>query len=56
MSDTEVIEKEFDRLRGRLCGFIEACGLNERQERGAIQMLKSLTYDSQKVITDLLED
>jgi hypothetical protein len=49
----EVIQQEFNRLRGKLCGFIEGCGLPERQERGMIQTLKSLSYDSQKAISDL---
>lgn len=51
----EVVTKEFNRLRGRLSGLIESWGLPEKQERGAIQTLKSLSYDSQKVISDLLE-
>lgn len=50
------ITEEFNRLRGRLCGLIESWGLPEKQERGAIQTLKSLSYDSQKIITELVED
>lgn len=49
------VSEEFNRLRGRLCGLIESWGLPERQERGAINTLKSLSYDSQKTITELLE-
>lgn len=56
MTDEEVIADEFNRLRGRLCGLIESWGLPERQEKGAIQTLKSLSYDSQKVVTELLGD
>jgi hypothetical protein len=58
MSDTpeDVVTKEFNRLRGRLSGLIESWGLPERQERGAINTLKSLSYDSQKVIAELLQD
>lgn len=52
-SDKQVAE-EYDRLRGRLCGLIESWGLPEKQERGAIATLKSLTYDSQQVVTDLV--
>lgn len=55
MTDEQVVTDEFNRLRGRLCGLIESWGLPERQEKGAIQTLKSLSYDSQKVITELLE-
>lgn len=50
-----VVTDEFNRLRGRLCGLIESWGLPEKQERGAIQTLKSLSYDSEKVVKDLLE-
>lgn len=50
-----VVTDEFNRLRGRLCGLIESWGLPEKQERGAIQTLKSLSYDSEKVVKDLLD-
>jgi hypothetical protein len=49
------IKSEFNRLRGRLCGLIESWDLPERQERGAINTLKSLSYDSEKVITELVK-
>lgn len=52
----EVVTKEFNRLRGRLSGLIESFGLPEKQERGCIQTLKSLSYDSQKVVTELLDN
>lgn len=54
MSSEEVVAEQLDRLRGRLCGFIEACGLPEKQERGAISTLKSLSYDAQRAIIDSL--
>jgi hypothetical protein len=50
----QALTEEFNRLRGRLCGLIESWGLPERQERGAIQTLKSLSYDSQKHLAELL--
>lgn len=49
------VAAEYDRLRGRLCGLIESWGLPERQERGMINTLKSLTYDSQRTISELME-
>lgn len=52
----QALTQEFNTLRGRVCGFLEAIGLPEKQERGAIQTFKSLTYDSQKAITELLRD
>lgn len=51
-----LLAEEFNRIRGRLCGMIEAVGLPERQERGAVSTLKSLTYDAQERIGDLLAD
>lgn len=47
-----LIREEFNRMRGRLCGLIESWGLPDKQERGAINTLKSLSYDSEKVITE----
>ena len=52
----DLVAEEYNRLRGRLCGLIESWNLPERQERGAISTLKSLTYDSQAVIQELVED
>lgn len=51
-----VVTDEFNRLRGRLCGLIESFGLPDKQERGCINTLKSLSYDSEAVIKALLED
>jgi hypothetical protein len=51
-----LVSEEYNRLRGRLCGLIESFGLPEKQERGMIQTLKQLTYDSEKVIKEVLED
>lgn len=57
MPDQEaVVTEEFNRLRGRLCGLIESWGLADKQERGAINTLKSLSYDAQKAITESLRD
>ena len=52
----QTVRGEFNRMRGRLCGFIEACGLPERQERGAIATLKSLSYDSENLIVELVTE
>ena len=56
MDKEAIITEEMNRLRGRLCGLIESWGLPERQERGAINTLKSLSYDAQRSITDALRD
>lgn len=52
----DVVHQEMNRLRGRLCGLIESWGLPDRQERGAVATLKSLTYDSEAVLVDLLSE
>lgn len=54
--DSVAVAEEYNRLRGRLCGLIESWGLPDRQERGMINTLKSLTYDSEKVVKELVED
>lgn len=50
------LSDELNRLRGRLCGLVESWGLDERRERSMITTLKSLTYDSEKVLKEILEE
>jgi len=50
------VHRQFNVLRGRLCGFIEACGLPDRQERGAIATLKTLSYDSEEKLVNLINE
>lgn len=50
MTVEETVALELNRLRGRLLGFIEACGLPASQERGMKQLTKSLSYDAQERI------
>jgi hypothetical protein len=52
--ETEV-RRSFNRLRGKLCGFVEACGLPEKQERAIVSTLKNLSYDAESDIVDLLD-
>jgi hypothetical protein len=52
--DEEIIHDEMNRLRGRLCGLIESWNMPSKQERAAIQTLKTLTYDSEAVFVKLL--
>lgn len=56
MSDPDVISSEFNRLRGRLCGLVESWGLDDKRERAMINTLKSLTYDSEREIRELVEE
>lgn len=53
MSD-DVVSSEFNRLRGRLAGLIESWGLDPKQERAAISTMKSLTYDGEKAVKELI--
>lgn len=48
------VADEYNRLRGRLCGLIESWGLPEKRERAMISTLKSLTYDSEAVVKELV--
>ncbi len=50
------LHRGMDRLRGHLAGLIEACGLPERQERSLISVMKSMTYDHEQALTDLLKE
>lgn len=55
MSDTESqVRREFNRMRGRLAGLIESWGLDEHREHAMIQTLKSMSYDSENDIVDLI--
>lgn len=56
MSDVEqAVIEEFNRLRGRVLGLIESWGLEERQENGCKQTFKSLTYDAEARVKELLQ-
>lgn len=54
----EDVEREVvvyaNRFRGRMCGLIESFGLPERQEKAALQTLKSLSYDEEKELRKLV--
>jgi len=54
MTPEEIIAKEFNTLRGRVLGLIESWGLPERQESGCKATFKSLTYDSEKSIREIV--
>lgn len=50
----QTVADEYNRLRGRLCGLIESWGLDSRRERAMISTLKSLTYDSEARVKNLV--
>lgn len=56
MSAHSEIASEFNTLRGRILGLIESWGLNERQENGCKATFKSLTYDAEARLKNLVED
>lgn len=50
-----VVSTEMNRLRGRLAGLVESWGLDDKRERAMIATLKSLSYDSERVLKELVE-
>jgi hypothetical protein len=51
----ELVAKEFNRFRGRLLGFVEACDLPDKQEHAMKQLVKSLSYDAEERLVDVLD-
>lgn len=56
MSKHSEIASEFNTLRGRVLGLIESWGLPQTQENGCKSIFKSLTYDSEARVKDLVDD
>jgi hypothetical protein len=56
VDSSALVSTEMNRLRGRLCGLIESWDLDERRERAMIQTLKALSYDSERVLKELVEE
>ena len=50
----EVAVREFNSLRGRLCSAIESAGLPPKQERNLILLIKSISYQNQAVVDELI--
>lgn len=50
----QAVAVEYNRLRGRLCGLIESWGLADKRERAMISTLKSITYDSEATVKELV--
>lgn len=55
-SPEEVIAESMNRWRGRCCGLVESWGLDDRRTRAMIQTLKSLSYDTQREITEVIDE
>lgn len=50
----QLVATEMNRLRGRLAGLIESWGLDDQRTRAMIATLKSLSYDSEKTLKELV--
>lgn len=48
------IRKAHNRMRGHLAGLIESWGLNAQQERGCISTMKSMSYDAENQLVELI--
>lgn len=53
-STEKTVADEFNSMRGRILGLIESWGLPERQETGCKNTFKSLTYDAEARIKELV--
>jgi hypothetical protein len=51
----EIAVREYNSLRGRLCTVIESAGLQKKQERALVMMIKNLSYQSQAVVSELID-
>ncbi len=51
----EIAIREFNSLRGRLCTVIESAGLQKKQERALVTLIKNLSYQNQAVIAELID-
>lgn len=55
LSAKEIVTKELDSLRGRLCTVIESASLPKKQEKALITLIKQLSYQNQAVIVEIIE-
>jgi len=50
----EIMIREFNSLRGRLCTVVESAGLPNKQERALITLIKNLSFQNQAVAIELI--
>jgi hypothetical protein len=50
----EIVIREFNSLRGRLCTVIESAGLPNKQERALVTLIKNLSFQNQAVAIELV--
>ena len=51
----EIVIREFNNLRGRLCTALESIGLPSRQERAIKMLVKQITYQQESLIKEIVE-
>lgn len=51
----EIVHREFNSLRGRLCSVIESMGLPPKQEKAIVTMVKQSSYQQQYTIVELID-
>jgi hypothetical protein len=49
------LHKALDSMRGQLAGLIESWGLRPTQERGAINTMKTLSYNAEAILVELIK-
>lgn len=52
----ELLKREFNTLRGKVCSVIEAMGMPHSQERAAIHLIKQYTYETQQNLDNEIEE
>lgn len=52
----ELVVSEYNSLRGKLCNVIESASLPLKQERALVTLIKQLSYQSQAVISELIDE
>ena len=56
LSAQEVVRRELNSLRGRLCTVIESAGLPHKQERAVIMLIKNLSFQNQNVLERVVNE
>lgn len=56
LSAQEVVRRELNSLRGRLCTVIESAGMPHKQERAIIMLIKNLSFQNQNVLERVVNE
>lgn len=52
----EIVMREMNGLRGRLCSVIESLGLPTKQEKAIVTMIKQSSYQQQYTLAELIDN